>query len=63
MNEAEQQPRVRQHRVEQKLQEVLKRGSDGKGVGDRVAGTSEETAELFSSGTTSAVRQTLDDSP
>ena len=59
MNEA-QIPGVRKayNRVEQKLRDLARKRISAKEMGDQVSGTSEETAELFSSGTAPAVRMT-----
>jgi hypothetical protein len=58
-----QRPREHYRRVEQKLRRLLERPSAPAGTAERVAGTSEETAELFSSGTAPAVRVTRDGPP
>jgi hypothetical protein len=51
-------PRKAYNRVEQKLKDLLRQRLSGKEFGDRVSGSSEETASLFSSGTVPAVRMT-----
>jgi hypothetical protein len=48
-------------RVDQKLQFLIKKNQSARQLSDQVAGTSEETANLFSSGTTPTVRMTLED--
>jgi hypothetical protein len=60
MNEAERKVRGPYRRVDQKLQDLARRHRDAKQLSDLIAGTSEETADLFSSGTTPAVQITPD---
>jgi hypothetical protein len=55
MNAQEQKSQERWSRVERKLRDLLTRATDSKELGDRAAGTSEETAGLFSSGTTTSI--------
>ncbi len=51
----------RLRRVDQKLQRLIKKQSQpARQLTDQISGTSEETADLFSSGTTPAVRMTME---
>jgi hypothetical protein len=51
----------RLRRVDQKLQRLIKqRNQPARQLTDEISGTSEETANLFSSGTTPAVRMTME---
>jgi hypothetical protein len=59
MNDSEKSGRGRYRRVDQKLQDIIKRNRGAKKLDDLIGGTSEETAELFSSGTTPAVQMTI----
>jgi hypothetical protein len=59
MNAPVNQSRERYRRVEQKLQDLVKQIRNPKQLADTIAGTSEATADLFSSGTTPAVRMTV----
>jgi hypothetical protein len=58
MSEPQKPVRERYSRVEQKLQDLLRRTREAQGLAGRITGTSEETASLFSAGTTPAVRLT-----
>ena len=46
----------RYSRAEQKLRDLVRKNPPARQLTDRIAATSEETAGLFSSGTTPAVR-------
>ena len=49
-------------RVDQKLQSLIRKNPPAaRQLSDRITGTSEETANLFSSGTTPTVRMLLED--
>lgn len=51
----------RLRRVDQKLQRLIKKQNQpARQLTDQISGTSEETANLFSSGTTPAVRMTME---
>jgi hypothetical protein len=56
MSEPQKNVTPRYSRVEQRLKDLLRKGQLAKALTDQIAGTSEETANLFSSGTTPAVR-------
>ena len=60
MNEPQLSLPRRYSRAEQKLRDLLARNPPARDLSDRVAGTSSETADLFSSGTTPAVKMTMD---
>jgi hypothetical protein len=47
-------------RAEQKLRDLIARNPPARELADRVTGTSEDTANLFSSGTTPSVKMTMD---
>ena len=59
MSQAEPVIRKRLRRVDQNLKDLAKRAAEGKTLADRVSGTSEETAQLFSSGTTPFPKLTI----
>jgi hypothetical protein len=50
----------RYSRAEQKLRDLIARNPPARELTDRVTGTSEDTANLFSSGTTPSVKMTMD---
>jgi hypothetical protein len=56
-------PRERYRRVEQNLRRLLEQAPSTAGTTARFTGTSEETAQLFSSGTTPAVQVMRDGAP
>lgn len=58
MAEIEKSAPHRIRRVDQKLQLLVKKDQSARQLSDQIAGTSEETANLFSSGTTPTVRIT-----
>jgi hypothetical protein len=59
MSQAEASVPKRHRRVDQKLRDLAKRATEAKGLADRISGTSEETASLFSSGTTPFPKLTI----
>jgi hypothetical protein len=59
MAEPERGVRSRYRRVDQKLKDLARKTTQAKELADRIAGTSEETADLFSSGTTPFRKMTI----
>jgi hypothetical protein len=60
MAESEKVTPKRIRRVDQKLQYLIKKNLPARQLSDEITGTSEETANLFSSGTTPTMPMTLE---